>query len=122
VSCLLALEALISFIREVPPGCDDGTEPDYLCYAYADDFNLCLDAASTLRDCVLDAYAVYKVRTGSELPEVARALDEASALLSRIPRQASAELVRAEDRTNLVLALAALERAVAALERALGLA
>ena len=112
-------EMKAALVREVPLGCDDGTEQEWNCYVYASDYDSVADALSAYADAVEQLHALYKQKYGREVPGVADDLAEARSLLSQLPKHKSGDLVTSEDRNRMVMALNALVRATLKLEGAL---
>ena len=112
-------EMKVSLIREVPSGCDDGTEPEWNCYVYASDYDGVAGALAAYADAVEQLHRLYKQKYGREVPSVADDLAEARGLLSQIPKHKSGDPVSSEDRNRMVMALNALVRATLKLEGAL---
>ena len=112
-------EMKTALVREVPPGCDEGAEPEWNCYVYASDYDSVADALGAYADAVEQLHGIYKQKYGREVPGVADDLAEARGLLSQIPKHRSGDLVTSEDRNRMVWALNALVRATLKLEGAL---
>jgi hypothetical protein len=119
VSAVDTFEMKAALVREVPPGCDEGTEPEWNCYVYSSDYDSVADALAAYADAVEQLHGIYKQKYGREVPSVADDLAEARNLLSQIPKHRSGDPVSSEDRNKMVWALNALVRATLKLERAL---
>jgi hypothetical protein len=116
---IMIFELKASLIRDVPPGCDEGTEPEWLCYVYASDYDSAAGALSAYADAVEKLHKLYVQKYGREVPSVADDLAEARSLLAQLPKHKSGDLVTSEDRNRIVWALNALVRATLKLEGAL---
>jgi hypothetical protein len=112
-------ELKVSLIREVPLGCDEGTEPEWNCYVYGSDYDGVADALGAYADAVEQLHELYKQRYGGEVPGVADDVAEARDLLAQLPKHKSGDPVSSEDRNRMVRALNALARATLRLEAAL---
>jgi hypothetical protein len=112
-------EMKAALVREVPLGCDDGTEPEWNCYVYSSDYDSVADALGAYADAVEKLHELYKRKYGGEAPGVADDIAEARSLLAQIPKHKSGDLVTSEDRNRMVMALNALVRATLKLEGAL---
>jgi len=119
VSAVDQLELYASLIRDVPPGCDDGSEPEWNCYVYSTDYDSAAQAISAYADAVEQLHEIYKRKYGKEVLGVADDVAEARSLLSQIPQHRSGDPVSSEDRNRMVMALNALVRATLRLEAAL---
>jgi hypothetical protein len=119
VSAVDAFEMKAALVRDVPPGCDAGTEPEWNCYVYSTDYDSVADALGAYADAVEQLHGIYKQKYGREVPGVADDLAEARDLLAQIPKHRSGDLVTSEDRNRMVWALNALVRATLRLEAAL---
>jgi hypothetical protein len=112
-------EMKVALVREVPSGCDDGTEPEWNCYVYSSDYDSVADALGAYADAVEKLHELYKQKYGEEVPGIADDIAEARSLLTQIPKHKSGDLVTSEDRNRMVMALNALVRATLKLEGAL---
>jgi len=120
VSAVDVFELYVAQVRAVPPGCDEGLEPEYECYVYASDYDSVVVALRAYADALEELHAKYREKRGAEVPGVAEAVAEARSLLEGIPRHRAGDVVSSEERNRMVLALLALARATLKLEGALG--